>query len=390
MTMEFKFQTTYLNSLPSPSEQPVLAGNDSFYRFLLKATHPDPDQRFQTADEMQDQLYGVLRETVSMNTKTAHPMDSATFTQDNALDSDDFTMPSIVQLPALKMTLTDPAASDLAAAAMITDINKRIVVLQDIKAKRGIKSPEAALRLADALILAGKHTEARKVIDTLHTTDPFDWRASWYLGKSFLAQNMSDDAKTEFGKCYFEMAGEIAPKLAIAYALEQEGRLAEAISFYTRVATVDPNNTSACIGLARCHHKQDDNAAVSAALNSVPQTHMLYTRSRIILANTLMAAKDVTAPIVDEIANVLGEIATDHAAINKLSARFCELVVGKIKAGVIKQNQSTMLMGTPVTHKHIATASEKFYRLAAKHANTTEERITLVDCANAVRPSTMV
>ena len=37
---------------------------DSLYRFLEKATAPDPDDRFQTADEMADQLLGVLREMV--------------------------------------------------------------------------------------------------------------------------------------------------------------------------------------------------------------------------------------------------------------------------------------------------------------------------------------
>ena len=382
------FLTTNLHSIPSPSEQPVLAQNDSLYRFLLRATHTDPDQRFQSAEEMGDQLYGVLREIVSMDSQP-HPADSLLFTQDNLLDGDDFSAPCIKQLPALKMTLTDKAASELSAATMIVDVNKRLEVIKDINGRKGKKSSEAGLRLADAYIAAGKHTEARKVMDLLFAADPFDWRISWYLGKSFLAQNMPEDALTEFGKVYFELPGELAPKLAVAYALENENKLTEAISFYNRVAKVDPNNTSACIGMARCHHKLDNAAAISAALNSVPQVHMLYTRSRIILANTLMTVKDVTEPIIDEIGSVIGEIHFEHAAYNKLSAQFCELVTGKLRAGHIKESQKTLL-GHPVTKKHIATASEQYYRLAAKHAPTAAERISLVDKANSVRPSTLV
>jgi serine/threonine-protein kinase PknG len=382
------FTSTNLHSLPSPSEQPVLAQNDSLYRFLLRACHPDPDQRFQSAEEMGDQLYGVLREIVSISS-APHPMDSLTFTQDNLIDGDDFSAPCYKQLPALKMSQGDKAASELMAAAMIADPFQRVIVLQDIYTKKGKKSPESGLRLIDAFISVAKYTEARKLMDAMFAADPFDWRVSWYLGKSFLAQGMPDDAKLEFGKVYFEMPGELAPKLAIAYALEMEGKLDEAITFYGRVAKVDPNNTSACIGLARCHQHQNDVAAISASLNSVPQVHMLYTRSRIILANTLMTVKDVSEPIIDEIAKVIGEIPVDHSTFDHLSARFYEMVVGKLKAGTIKES-AKMLLGNPISRKHIAAASEHHYRKAARHAVTAADRISLVDRANAIGPRRLV
>ena len=44
---------------------PALQRYDSLYRFLLKGTAPNPDDRFQSAEEMADQLFGVLREVVA-------------------------------------------------------------------------------------------------------------------------------------------------------------------------------------------------------------------------------------------------------------------------------------------------------------------------------------
>ena len=46
-------------------ERPAVRPFDSLYRLLERATAADPDERFQSADEMGDQLLGVLREVVA-------------------------------------------------------------------------------------------------------------------------------------------------------------------------------------------------------------------------------------------------------------------------------------------------------------------------------------
>ena len=53
------------STLPPPRHVPLFAEYDSLYRCCCKATAPDPDDRFQSADEMADQLLGVLREVVA-------------------------------------------------------------------------------------------------------------------------------------------------------------------------------------------------------------------------------------------------------------------------------------------------------------------------------------
>jgi serine/threonine-protein kinase PknG len=59
------YQSTYRYTLPDPKLVPVLARYDSLYRLLLKGASVDPDDRFQSADEMAEQLRGVLRQIVA-------------------------------------------------------------------------------------------------------------------------------------------------------------------------------------------------------------------------------------------------------------------------------------------------------------------------------------
>ncbi len=73
------YQSTFRFTLPSQESVPLLARYDSLYRFLLAGTAPDPDDRFQSAEEMADQLYGVLREIVADQEGRAVPAPSKLF-----------------------------------------------------------------------------------------------------------------------------------------------------------------------------------------------------------------------------------------------------------------------------------------------------------------------
>ena len=52
----------FVEQLPGPATVPVLAEHESLYRAILRATEPEPAQRFSSIEELTDQLTGVLHE----------------------------------------------------------------------------------------------------------------------------------------------------------------------------------------------------------------------------------------------------------------------------------------------------------------------------------------
>ncbi|WP_328657444.1 serine/threonine-protein kinase [Streptomyces sp. NBC_00334] len=80
--LSFDFQgytTVYADSLPDPDHIDVFRRYESYYRLLVRATDPDPARRFGSAQEMAEQLTGVLREVVSLQTGRARPAVSTLF-----------------------------------------------------------------------------------------------------------------------------------------------------------------------------------------------------------------------------------------------------------------------------------------------------------------------
>ncbi len=392
LIMDFNFQTTYEHSLPLPSEQKVLADNDSLYRFLLKATHQDMDARFQSADEMYGQLYGVLREVVALKTKPI-PMESQVFTVDNLLDADDAegTEKVLVNLlPTLKMDAVDPAANDLLRLTSIIDVQKRIAALIQLSDKFKEKSAEARLRLADAFIQIAWFDESEKLLAQIESEDKFDWRVNWYRGKVLLAQEKGDTAKSEFDRVYFEMPGETAPKLAIGYCAEKSGILDEAVSFYNRVSKIDPNNTTACFGMSRCLMKKKDIAGAASALNLVPASHSLYGQSRIALAKVLMSDEEaLTEQTLEQLSQTVGAITSEGGTVHQLTARVLNIAAKMLASKKLKEDKNFNLLGYKLEEHQIRTGAEAEYRKAAHYAANSEEKIKWVNLANAVRPITL-
>ncbi len=80
LTFDFQgYTNVYADSLPDPDHIEVFRQYESFYRLLVRATDPDPARRFASAQEMTEQLTGVLREVVSLQTGRARPALSTLF-----------------------------------------------------------------------------------------------------------------------------------------------------------------------------------------------------------------------------------------------------------------------------------------------------------------------
>lgn len=80
LTFDFQgYTNVFVDSLPDPENIQVFQTYESFYRLLVRATDPDPARRFASAQEMAEQLTGVLREVVALQTGRPRPALSTLF-----------------------------------------------------------------------------------------------------------------------------------------------------------------------------------------------------------------------------------------------------------------------------------------------------------------------
>ncbi|WP_101392384.1 serine/threonine-protein kinase [Streptomyces sp. TLI_146] len=80
LTFDFQgYTNVFADSLPDPDNIEVFRTYESFYRLLVRATDPDPARRFASAQEMAEQLTGVLREVVALQTGRPRPALSTLF-----------------------------------------------------------------------------------------------------------------------------------------------------------------------------------------------------------------------------------------------------------------------------------------------------------------------
>lgn len=80
LTFDFQgYTNVFADSLPDPGNIEVFRRYESFYRLLVRATDPDPARRFASAEEMAEQLTGVLREVVALQSGEPRPALSQLF-----------------------------------------------------------------------------------------------------------------------------------------------------------------------------------------------------------------------------------------------------------------------------------------------------------------------
>jgi len=396
LIMDFKFSSDFEFSLPTPDEVEVLAENESLYRFLLRATHTDPDERFQTADEMGEQLFGVLREIVALQTGPK-PVDSKVFTGDRLIHAtarELATQINPLTLPSPRVRVEDKAAGEVICILSLMDTGEQLEELQKCVAKHGDKATEPRLRLVELLIahpelLADQRdTIILNTLSQLENADPFDWRASWFQGLNLITKAEGAKALPYFERCYFEMPGELAPRLAMGFAAEIANDIEQALPYYDRVGRVDPGFVSAHIGAARCHAKAARLMDALTLLQRVPGNHALHTETQLSVGEMLLAyphTVDITVMQVAEMA--IKSVLSSGGSVFQIAGRLINLLVDRTKSASWPTN--TTFLGAEFSEHALRIAAEGQFRQAAKLAKADAERHYWVDQANRVRPVTL-
>ena len=190
----------------------------SFRQFIDRATDEDPDRRFGSAEDMTDQLLGVLREIVATETGIPRPAPSARF---------------------------EPMAG---AFGLVVTHEGHYAAL----------APEP-----DEIVAALPAPRP-------DTGEPGDWRLAWQRGLDALAEDDLRVASAAFDEVGATLPGELAPKLALAAVAERLGDHTVAGHYYELVWAVDRGCHSAAFGLARLRLADGDHDGAEAVLRSVP------------------------------------------------------------------------------------------------------------------------
>ncbi len=381
--------------LPSPHEEPLFAANQSLYRFLLKATAQNPDDRFQSADEMAEQLLGVLREVVAISTGIPRPAVSNHFGADMlALTSSGDLEPIEVNYQHLPMPIInsqDPSFYAVVNASAISNAVQRKESLE-LVVKQFPDSRKASLRYANSLIDVAEYVEAEKVLERLEEEDPWDWQVQWYRGRALLAASKRKEAQKAFEKVYSDNPGELAPKLAIALAAEQSQDYTIAINMYNLVATTDPSYNSAVFGLARCWIATGDRQRAIEALKLIPPTSNLFIRARVEMARTLLNPEK-SLPKPEELkaaSSAIENLSLTGMDSYKLKKQIFETALNILtdkKSKGTKVEQFNIL-GKPMKETNIRESLETTLREMAKLTKG-KEKFSLVDQANQIRQRTI-
>jgi serine/threonine-protein kinase PknG len=377
------YQGQFKFTLPPQDTVPVLERFDSLYRFLVKATAPDPDDRFQSAEEMADQLFGVLREVVAADDGTTVPAQSTLFTSDLRADP---AKPDWRRLPTLRVSSEDPAAGYLATLATA----EPAALVEQLR-EAPVQTVEVDLRLARALSEVGAWRDARALCDAIEQDNPWEWRAAWARGVEYLARRRPEGAIEPLTRVYEAVPGELAPKLALGVAWELAHAPDRALRWYEVVARTDRTYTTAAFGLARCLRATGDRPGALAAYDAVPSSSSSHEDAQVAKVELLAATDDGRVPQMDELRAAeatLRSLSLDPERRAGLTLRVLIGALALVDADRVGDGADGTILGVGLSDHELRLGIERGYRTLAHLTEDRDERIRIVDDANAVRPRT--
>ncbi len=411
LCMEFRgYQGTYLHSLPPPSSTPLFADYDSFYWLVAKCCAHDPADRFASVDELRTQVLAVLREVVALATPGV-----ATTSASSVLFDAPATSASALtwaQLPGLRPDTTDPQYAWLSGVGSEDDPAKRLEDLgnaPEVTAEVLLARAETALSMDDPGLV-------HEIAAELLVQDPWEWRALWVDGLAAMQSEDWDPAKASFNAVYQQIPGELAPKLALAVACERGGQPDVAERLYLSCAETDAAYVApASFGMARIRADRGDTLGAVAALDQVPKTSRGFTESRQLRVEVLLAesggrgaqvghggqgAQGGNGPsaggqhlaVLDQAMRSLDSVRLDPGTHHRFVVRILEQALPIVEGAPGNSGQSgqpgamvASIGAVGATEREVRAGLETAYRALARESTELDERVNLVNHANAVR-----
>ncbi|WP_157514306.1 serine/threonine-protein kinase [Nocardia concava] len=417
-----------LPGLPSPDRASALRRYPAFHRLLVRATDPDPAQRFSSMYDMYCQAAGVLRAVLAADTGRGIPQISTVFGPARAdfgaevllLPTDGLTdgvaRPPLLSAPdvvaALAVPLIDPddPGAELLSPLLHEDPERALDTLRihrEAAAAGVLTLPasfarEATLAEVRAHLDLGEFGRARETMARLHdTAAETDWRLDWYRGVAELLEGHYASAYELFDAVRGALPGELAPMMALAAAAELQAQddllnqdeadesrwRATAREHYRAVWAIDRGMESAAFGAARCRLEAGDLDQAVATLASIPPTSGLNELAGMTAALLAVSRPpaELRARHVQRAAACL-EALPDGPRARQLRVIVLSAALAGLRCGALTVMAGRTVLGYPVTERGLRRGVEAALRAVAWTATRPQHRFDLIDLANRVRP----
>ncbi|MFD9036182.1 tetratricopeptide repeat protein [Streptomyces sp. NPDC059567] len=445
LTFDFQgYTNVFVDSLPEPDHIEVFRTYESFYRLLVRATDPDPARRFSSAQEMAEQLTGVLREVVALQSGRPRPALSTLFGTELRVTDTQLFAELTEDVSALGARETRrgrkalppgtgagaPAGSAgvagvVGAGPLLTPLDGRATSLalpvprvdpgdpnagflaglmasapaELISALHHAPAPSLELRLRElrARLEMGDLGSAGRALAMLEEQVPDDWRVVWYRGLTSLVTGDHENAALSFDAVYDAFPGEPAPKLALGICAEVLGQLDNAAEYYRLVWATDPSFVSAAFGLARVQLAAGDRTGAVRTLESVPEASIHYTAARVAAVRARLRRRPPNEPLGADLTAAAAQVSAlqgfglDAVRREQLSTEVLGTALDWVLSGSPGAGPGgALLLGSELDERGLRFGLERSYRVLARLAQRGEERIELVERANRFRPRTWV
>ncbi len=252
----------------------------ALYRLLYKGTHAKPAMRFHSAEELGDQLGGVLRQIVGGTEGV--PVSSRLFVSG--------AMTTTGKLGVLGGTALDESDNAIGLLRSADSTLRRgnttsALALYKQAARMNAKSVDAHLRIAEILIERGEFSEALAEVTRVQRMAPGNWKIAWCTGRLLEAQDKLQAAVDQYRELMAELPGELPPIQALARVYARQGDDTAAVNLYADVLKADPGNTEAIMGITQSLlnlQRWDDAIRV---LSNVSEAVAKYVDARLLLCD---------------------------------------------------------------------------------------------------------
>jgi serine/threonine-protein kinase PknG len=266
--------------VPPVESYRVFRDYPALYRLLVKGTHTKPEQRFHTAEELSDQLSGVLRLVVGGTPGV--PVNSRLF-----VSSVTTTTGKLGPRGEVALDENDKAIGLLRYGDQALRSGNYTNALNFYRqaVSSNLASVDAHLRLAEVFIEQDAFPQAQTEMSRMQRRGAGNWKVTWYTARLFEAQGDFVAAADRYRGLIDDLPGELPPLQALARVCAKQNNDPAAVPLYKDVLKADPGNTEAILGLTSSLLNLQRWDEVTRVLSGVSEAAAKYVDAQLLLCD---------------------------------------------------------------------------------------------------------